>query len=89
MTTTTQAVFNLGEEFNRAGFRLCEIDGVRQASILDVISAFSKEGCQARVVWKKMKDSTDNAYRFNTMRFAGQKAASPVADAETLMQICA
>jgi len=85
MTTTAQAVFELGGEFNRAGFRLCELNGVKHASVLDVISAFSRDGCQARVVWKRIKD--EGKFRYNATRFAGQKTATPIADAENLLQI--
>ena len=87
MTTTAQSVFELGGEFNRAGFRLCEIDGIKHASVLDVIAAFSKDGNHARMIWKRLKENTDTVYRYNTTRFAGQRSSSPVADAETLMLI--
>ena len=72
---------------NRAGFRTCEIDGVKHASIIDFITAFGKDGCHARVIWKRMKDDAAICYRYNMMRFAGQTSASPVADAVTLLQI--
>ena len=84
---TTQAIFNIGEEFNNTSFRLCEIDGVKHKSILDIITAFGNEGCQARVIWKRMKDNPDNVYRYSMHYFPGEKSATPVADEETLLQI--
>jgi len=70
MAATTQGVF-----------RLCEINGVKYGSIIDVIAAF--DAFHARVIWNKMRYITKHMYT----QFAFEETTSPVADAETLMRI--
>lgn len=89
MTTTSQALFELDIEFNRASIRLCEINGVSHASVLDVIRVMTEQGDQARMVWKRLKEEhVEIEPCCNQTRFPGVVGgASPVADARTMLKI--
>lgn len=89
MTTTSQALFELDSEFHCANIRLCEINGVRHASVLDVIRVMTDAGEQARMVWKRLKvKHAEIEPCCNTTRFPGVVGcASPVADAVTMVRI--
>ena len=85
LKTVLQQVFDLGEELNN--IRLCDIDGIEHASILDIIDGVV--GKQAESMWSKLEsDHPDMVKKTNKFAFPGQGSFStPVANAEVLLQI--
>lgn len=87
--TSIQDIFTLGREFNSHGIRLCEIDGVKYASVLDVITAVTDNQNTSRVVWHRLKhDRVELASGCSTFTFSGNRGApTPIADASTMLGI--
>jgi hypothetical protein len=89
--TSIQDIFTLGREFNSQGIRLCEIDGVKYASVLDVITAVTDNPNTSRVVWHRLKNDRDRAdltSGCSTFTFPGNRGGpTPIADASTMLSI--
>ena len=83
--TVTFVMFNLDSLFNNGKIRLCDINGIKHASILDIINGVC-DG-QAKSKWFRLKqDHPDMVEKTYTYKFQGS-VGTPVASSELLVQI--
>lgn len=87
MALPTHQVVSLGDVVGDKPVKVCDIDGVKHASITDVVCAVMDcPSATARSYWKRLRDSKPGI-RFRRHTFPGQCSASVVADANTMMEI--
>lgn len=88
-TLDLQAIYQLEADFKSVKIRLCDVNGVKHGSVIDVISMMTEKSAQTVMVWKRMKlEHTDIEQSCNLIRFPQQAGrASPVANAETMLRI--
>lgn len=87
MTLTAQEIVSLGQDFDSKDVRVCIIDGVKHASILNVIQAVTNSP-NAKITWMRLKETDpDLAHTYKNFKFPGPGVETPVADANTMMRI--